>query len=92
MLENGLVLPGTPSRAIAIEREILRLKELYAHMDILVKTLRKNSNVVIKFSDNETRDCKPLMKYRNDQYPYSSYALYLFFFFWGVSAYSRLGA
>ena len=46
------------------------------------------------------------MKYRNNQYPYSSYALYFFFFggwalirswalkkyFLGVGAYSRLGA
>ena len=47
-LENGLVVPGTfkaptPSRAIAtkFEREILRLKELCAHMDISVETLRK---------------------------------------------------
>ena len=47
-LENGLVVPGTfktrtPNRAIATksEREILRLKELCAHMDISVKTLRK---------------------------------------------------
>ena len=47
-LENGLVVPGTfktrtPNRAIAIkfEREILRLKELCANMDISVKTLRK---------------------------------------------------
>ena len=43
----------------------------------------KNSNVVIKFSDNETRDCKPLMKYRNNKYPYSSYALYFFFLLGG---------
>ena len=48
MLKNGLVVPGTfktrtPNRAIATksEREILRLKELCAHMDISVKTLRK---------------------------------------------------
>ena len=47
-LENGLVVPGTfkartPRRAIAtkFEREILRLKELCAHMDISVETLRK---------------------------------------------------
>ena len=47
-LENRLVVPGTfkartPSRAIAtkFEREILRLKELCAHMDISVETLRK---------------------------------------------------
>ena len=47
-LENGLVVPGTfktrtPNRAIAtkFEREILRLKELCAHMDISVKTSRK---------------------------------------------------
>ena len=47
-LENGPVVPGTfkartPSRAIAtkFEREILRLKELCAHMDISVETLRK---------------------------------------------------
>ena len=47
-LENGLVVPGTfkartPSRAIATksEREILQLKELCAHMDISVETLRK---------------------------------------------------
>ena len=47
-LENGLVVPGTfkartPSRAIAtkFEREILRLKELCAHMDISVETRRK---------------------------------------------------
>ena len=47
-LENGLVVPGTfkartPSRAIAtkFEREILRLKELCAHMDISVEILRK---------------------------------------------------
>ena len=67
----------------------------------------KNSNVVIKFSDNETRDCKPLMKYRNNQYPYSSYELSYFFsfggwafirgwalkkYFLGAGAYSRLGA
>ena len=47
------------------------------------------------------------MKYRNNQYPYSSYALYFFFllggwalirgwalknYFLGVGAYSRLGA
>ena len=83
-------MPGTfkariPSRAIAtkFEREILRLKELCAHMDTSVETLRKNSNVVIKFPDNETRDCKPLKKYRNNQYPYSFCALYLFIFFWG---------
>ena len=43
-LENGLVVPRTfkartPSRAIAtkFEREILRLKELCAHMDIQLK-------------------------------------------------------
>ena len=47
-LENGLVVPGafkgrTSSRAFATkyEREILRLKELCAHMDIAVETLRK---------------------------------------------------
>ena len=47
-LENGLVVLGTfkartPNRAIAtkFEREILRLKELCAHMDISVETLRK---------------------------------------------------
>ena len=47
-LENGLVVPGSfkarmPSRAIAVsfERDILRLGELYAHMDIRVETLRK---------------------------------------------------
>ena len=47
-LENGLVVPGTfkartPRRAIAtkFEREILRPKELCAHMDISVETLRK---------------------------------------------------
>ena len=47
-LENGLVVPGifktrTPNRAIAtkFEREISRLKELCAHMDISMKTLRK---------------------------------------------------
>ena len=47
-LENGLVVPETfktrtPNRAIAtkFEREILQLKELCAHMDISVKTLRK---------------------------------------------------
>ena len=47
-LENGLVVPGTfkartTSWAIAtkFEREILRLKELWAHMDISVETLRK---------------------------------------------------
>ena len=47
-LENGLVVlgtfkAGTPNRAIAtkFEREILRLKELCAHMDISVETLRK---------------------------------------------------
>ena len=47
-LENGLVVPGsfkarTPSRAIAMsfEWDILRLKELCAHMDIRVETLRK---------------------------------------------------
>ena len=47
-LENGLVVPGTfkartPSKAIAttFEREILRLKELCAHMDISVEKLRK---------------------------------------------------
>ena len=47
-LENALVVPGTfkartPSRAIVtkFEREILRLKELCAHMDISVETLRK---------------------------------------------------
>ena len=47
-LENGLVVPGTfkartTSWAIAtkFERDILRLKELCAHMDILVETLRK---------------------------------------------------
>ena len=37
----------------------------------------------MKFSDNETRDCKPLMKYRDNQYPYSSYALYFFFLLGG---------
>ena len=78
-LENGLVVLGTfkartPNRAIAtkFEREILRLKELCAHMDIFSWNFEKNSNVVIKFSDNETWDFKPLMKYRNNQYPYSS--------------------
>lgn len=47
-LENGLVVPGTfrartPSRAIAtkFEQEMLWLKELCAHMDISVSTLRK---------------------------------------------------
>ena len=47
-LENGLVVLGTfkartPNRAIAtkFERENLRLKELCAHMDISVETLRK---------------------------------------------------
>ena len=47
-LENGLLVPGTfkartPSRAIAtkFEREILRLKDFCAHMDISVETLRK---------------------------------------------------
>ena len=46
-LENGLVVPGTfkmrtPNRAIAkFQREILLLKELFAHMDISVKTLSK---------------------------------------------------
>ena len=47
-LEHGLVLSGTfkartPSRAIAtkFEREILQLKELCAHMEISVETLRK---------------------------------------------------
>ena len=47
-LENGLVVPGTfkartPSRAFPtkFDREILRLKELCAHMDISVETLRK---------------------------------------------------
>ena len=47
-LENGLVVPvtfkaRTQSRAIAtrFERDTLRLKELCAHMDISVETLRK---------------------------------------------------
>ena len=47
-LENGLVVPETfktrtPNRSITtkFEREILRLKELCAHMDISVTTLRK---------------------------------------------------
>ena len=47
-LENGLVVSGTfkvqtPSKAISIkfEREILYPKELCAHMDISIKTLRK---------------------------------------------------
>ena len=47
-LENGLVVPGsfkarTPSGAISMSFEwgILRLKELCAHMDIRVETLRK---------------------------------------------------
>ena len=47
-LENGLVVPGTfkvrtPNRAVAtkFEQEILQLKELCAHMDISVETLRK---------------------------------------------------
>ena len=55
-LENRLVVPGTfkaqtPSRAIVMkfEREILQLKELCAHMDISVE--KKNSKVVIKFSN-----------------------------------------
>ena len=38
-------------------------------MDISVETLRKIPTLS-KFSDNETRDCKPLKKYRNNQYPY----------------------
>ena len=49
-LKRGLVVPGTfkartPNRATAtkFEREILRLKELCAHMDISVETLRKIS-------------------------------------------------
>ena len=31
----------------------------------------------------DTRDCKPLKKYRNTQYSYSSCALYYFFFLGG---------
>ena len=59
-LENGLVVPRTfkartQSRAIAtkFEQDILRLKELCAHMDISVE---QKNNIVIKFSNNETRD------------------------------------
>ena len=36
----------------------------------------KKSNVVIKFSNNETKNWKPLKKYRDNQYPYFSCALY----------------
>ena len=45
-LEKGLLVPGTfkartPSRAIATKFEILRVKDLCAHMDISLETLRK---------------------------------------------------
>ena len=95
-LENRLVVPGTfkartPSRAIAtkFEREILWLKVLSTHMDSW--NFEKNSNVVIKCSDNKTRHCRPLKKYRNNQYPYSFCALYYFFFFWGSGHWFEVG-
>ena len=64
----------------------------------------KKSNVVIKFSNNETKNWKPLKKYRDNQYSYFSCALYwrgaTFIWSWEpwafpsfrVGAYSRLGA
>ena len=84
-LENGLVLPGTfktrtPNRAIdtKFEREILWAERTLRPHWHFSENFEENSNVVIKFSDNETRDCKPLKKYCNNQYPYSSFAHYYF--------------
>ena len=51
----------------------------------------ENRLVVIKFSDNKTRHCRPLKKYRNNQYPYSSCALHYFFFFWGSGHWFEVG-
>ena len=53
-LENGLVVPGTfkvpiPSKATKFEWEILRMKELCAHMDISVETLRKIPTLSLNF-------------------------------------------
>ena len=53
------------------------------------ENFEKNSNVVRKFSDNEARDCKPLknvviINFRNP--------LVHIITFFGVGAYSRLGA
>ena len=54
-LENGLVVPGTFKTRTP---------------NGAIGNFEENSNVVIKFSDNETRDCKPLkLKYCNNQYP-----------------------
>ena len=53
-LENGLVVPGTfkvpiPSKATKFEWEILRMKELCAHLDISVETLRKIPTLSLNF-------------------------------------------
>ena len=53
-LENGLVVPGTfkvpiPSKATKFEWEILRMKELCAHLDISVETLRKIPKLSLNF-------------------------------------------
>ena len=53
-LENGLVVPGTfkvsiPSKATKFEWEILRMKELCAHMDLSVETLRKIPTLSLNF-------------------------------------------
>ena len=43
------------------KQEILRLKEICAHIDIGVESwnVEENSNILI---DNESRDCKPVNK------------------------------
>ena len=83
----------TQNMAIAtkFQREVLRLKQHCAHMDISVET-EKNSNVVIKFSGNETSYRNPLKKYGNSQYSYSSCAFYYIFCGWGLALIWGLGA
>ena len=68
--ENGLVIPGsflarTTSRSIAtkFEEEIIRLKNLYTHMDIIVeKTQTKDHcfcNVALPFVCEQLKEDEP---------------------------------